>query len=154
MGAELNFHLTFEDGAVSFLLLLLACSVQVTFCKSVLNLNRPGHEPDTTAMESGLDLNRSGGSVWVLKDKEWIQVNRAHPSAVKDKRSVVDQDYTPYKRSVEVEDQGMDEDYSTAIPDPHRDENIGQEQDTMTMESGLNRFINFCVPLLPCWNIG
>merc|ERR1712105_4999 len=120
MGAELNFHLTFEDGVVpSFLLLLLACSVQVTFCKSVLNLNRPGHEPDTTAMESGLDLNRSGGSVWVLKDKEWIQVNRAHPSAVKDKRSVVDQDYTPcsvtpmgcspYKRSVEGMDQERDE---------------------------------------------
>merc|ERR1712243_519367 len=90
----------------SFLLLLLACSLQVTFCKSV----------------------------WVLKDNEWIQVNRAHPSAVRDKRSVdQEQEY------LEVEDNDMYEDYSTATPDQHRNENIGQEQDTMTMESGLNR---------------
>merc|ERR1719348_284199 len=68
---------------------------------------------------------------------------------------------SPHQRSVEVEDQGMDldldqdeylevednytnEDYSTTTPDQHRDENIGQEQDTMTMESGLNRRSSLC----------
>merc|ERR1711955_95458 len=131
-------------GYPSFLLLLLACSLQVTFCKSVLNLNP--------------DLNRARRETWVLKDNEWIRVNRAHPSAVKEKRSVevedqgMDQDQDEY---LEVEDNDMNEDYSTATPE-HGDENIGQEQDTMTMESGLNRLINFCTlaPLLPCWNIG
>ena len=66
----------------------------------------------------------------------------------------VDQEQQEQDEYLEVEDNDMYEDYSTATPDQHRDENIGQEQDTMTMESGLNRFINFCVPLLPCWNIG
>jgi len=172
----------------SFLLLFLACSVQLTFCKSVLNLNP--------------DLNRARRETWTLKDNKWIRVNRAHPSAVRGKRSVGDQgmdklklklveewdklhnngeenemnraiaigsihppavrgkrsvvdleqDYVPCgaslggckprKRSVEVEDQGMDqeqdeylevednymyEDYSTATSDQHRDENNGQE---------------------------
>merc|ERR1712112_662006 len=110
------------------------------------NLIRPGQELDTTAMESGLDLNRSGGSVWAcsIKDGKCSKVNRAHPSAVREKRSVVDQ--------------GMD---LVQDLDQHQDENIGQEQDTMTKESGLNRHlnvggqpVNLCFPLLPCLPIG
>merc|ERR1712121_79413 len=73
-----------------------------------------------------------------------LQVNRAHPSAVRDKRSV-DQEQQEQDEYLQVEDNDMYEDYSTATPDQHRDENIGQEQDTMTMESGLNRRLSLCL---------
>merc|ERR1712243_548605 len=39
----------------------------------------------------------------------------------------------------------MYEDYSTATPDQHRDENIGQEQDNITMESDMNRRLSLCL---------
>merc|ERR1719347_2394698 len=120
------------------------CSLQVTFCKSVLNLNRPGQELDTTAMESGLDLNRSGGSVWAcsIKDGKCSKVNRAHPSAVREKRSLVDQGMDLVQdldqeqdEYLEMEDNYTNEDHNTATPNQHQDENIGQAQGTMTMES-------------------
>ena len=56
----------------------------------------------------------------------------------------VDQEQQEQDEYLEVEDNDMYEDYSTATPDQHRDENIGQEQDTMTMESGLNRRSSLC----------
>merc|ERR1719347_655399 len=152
----------------SFLLLLLACSLQVTFCtpKRGGGMGRSlcGRWPMSATprcrgkrsvdQDFGIKIDYgTPGPILEPQQDEYIgqeQDTRIMESGQNLNRRSPWQGLCRFtgrcKRSVEDQDMVQEQDNVTAILEPHQNEVIGQDQDENIMESGqdLNRTINFC----------